>query len=126
MSKEYQRPEEVLAALFAGLERRQQMALMARLEHTGASLYRSWADSEPNIRAREELMASAEREGANAELLRLMITPKTECERCHRSLPIEDAARSCSFQCTFCPPCAENLTYKCPNCAGDLIARSSA
>ena len=73
MADEPQRAEEVMAALFAGLKRHEQMALMARLEDTGALLYRRWAETEPNLQLREQLLASAERESANARLLRQII-----------------------------------------------------
>ena len=34
-------PEQVMASLFEGRERLDQMALLARLEHGGASIYRA-------------------------------------------------------------------------------------
>jgi hypothetical protein len=72
MNEQFKRPEQVMAALFAELSRPQQMALMARLERTGGSLYRAWAENEGNAKAREALIAAADREDANAQLLRLM------------------------------------------------------
>ena len=62
-------PEQVMASLFEGRERLDQMALLARLEHGGASIYRAWAGAERNVKAREALLAAAEREEANAKLL---------------------------------------------------------
>lgn len=64
------------------------MALLARLEHGGASIYRAWAGGERNVKAREALLAAAEREEANAKLLSLMSTPKGECEKCHTPLAL--------------------------------------
>ena len=82
-------PEQVMAALFEGRERLDQMALLARLEHGGASIYRAWAGAELNVKAREALLAAAEREEANSKLLRLMSTPKGECEKCQAPLAPE-------------------------------------
>ena len=48
---------------------------------------------------------------------------RTTCERCDRELPPDGAARICSFECTFCPACAEGLEQTCPNCGGELVDR---
>jgi len=45
------------------------------------------------------------------------------CERCDTPLGHGDDARICSFECTFCPDCAEQMQHKCPNCGGELVAR---
>jgi hypothetical protein len=47
------------------------------------------------------------------------------CECCGTELPPESpAARICSFECTFCAPCAEvSLHGVCPNCGGELVRR---
>jgi uncharacterized protein len=47
------------------------------------------------------------------------------CECCGKELPPEtDAARICSFECTFCAGCAEDtLRGTCPNCGGELVRR---
>jgi hypothetical protein len=47
------------------------------------------------------------------------------CERCEAPLPpSSDAARICSFECTFCASCADgDLAGTCPNCGGELVAR---
>jgi hypothetical protein len=119
-------PEQVMASLFEGRERVDQMALLARLEHGGASLYRAWADAESNVKAREALLAAAEREEANAKLLRLMSTPKGECEKCHTPLAPEAAAVCCAFQCTFCAACGAGYSHVCPNCGGELAPRRTA
>jgi len=119
-------PEQVMASLFAGRERLDQMALLARLEHGGASLYRAWAGAERNVKAREALLAAAEREEANAKLLRLMSTPKGECEKCHTPLALEAEAVCCAFQCTFCSECGAGYNHVCPNCGGELTRRRAA
>lgn len=47
------------------------------------------------------------------------------CECCGKALPPEsEAARVCSFECTFCAECTEvTLRGTCPNCAGELVRR---
>jgi hypothetical protein len=48
---------------------------------------------------------------------------RASCERCGASLPPDSAdARICSFECTFCASCAEELG-SCPNCGGELVPR---
>ncbi|HTR33036.1 MAG TPA: DUF1272 domain-containing protein [Gaiellaceae bacterium] len=44
------------------------------------------------------------------------------CERCGAALPAGGEARICSYECTFCVGCAEELGA-CPNCGGELVAR---
>jgi hypothetical protein len=49
---------------------------------------------------------------------------RPDCERCGTDLPADaPGAFICSFECTFCAPCAEALDDRCPNCGGDLLAR---
>jgi hypothetical protein len=48
---------------------------------------------------------------------------KPACERCALPLGAADAARICSYECTFCPACVENLAGICPNCGGELLPR---
>jgi uncharacterized protein len=45
------------------------------------------------------------------------------CERCGASLEHQARAYICSFECTFCPECADSLAGRCPNCGGELVAR---
>ncbi len=54
-----------------------------------------------------------------------MLELRPSCECCDKDLPPDSAdARICSFECTFCVSCAENvLLSKCPNCGGELLAR---
>lgn len=54
-----------------------------------------------------------------------MLLLKPNCECCDRDLPPESAdARICTFECTFCTACAEQV-FKgvCPNCSGNFAAR---
>jgi|SRR5271166_6219440 len=118
-------PEEVMASLFEGMSNAQQMNLLARLERGGGAMYRAWAASELNLKAREALIAAADREDQNAKLLELMTTPKTACERCAKALALNASAFRCAFQCTFCADCAEAYQHVCPNCGGQLSDRST-
>ena len=53
-----------------------------------------------------------------------MLEMRTECERCHRALTTgADDARICSYECTFCATCADEMSSTCPNCSGELVAR---
>jgi len=46
-----------------------------------------------------------------------------ECEKCQAALPHEATAFICSYECTFCPACAEAMAGSCPNCGGELLSR---
>jgi hypothetical protein len=49
---------------------------------------------------------------------------RPDCERCGADLRAEaPGAFICSFECTFCAPCAEALDDRCPNCGGELTDR---
>lgn len=48
---------------------------------------------------------------------------KARCEKCGADLPETGAAWICSYECTFCGPCAKELGNRCPNCSGELVAR---
>ena len=53
-----------------------------------------------------------------------MLLLKPNCECCDKDLPADAESRICSFECTFCPDCAEHrLNGACPNCGGKLEAR---
>ncbi len=45
------------------------------------------------------------------------------CESCGRTLAHDGEARICSYECTFCPPCADAMDGICPNCGGELVPR---
>jgi uncharacterized protein len=56
---------------------------------------------------------------------RLMLELRPNCERCDRELPPSSTdARICSYECTFCAECTDEV-FKgiCPNCGGDLQQR---
>ena len=54
-----------------------------------------------------------------------MLELRPTCEHCDRALPPESAeAWICSFECTFCGDCVENvLRNVCPNCGGGFMPR---
>lgn len=62
-------PEETMMKLFDGKSRADQKALLARLERSGAALYRQWAAQEPLEQERAALLAAAVREEENASTL---------------------------------------------------------
>nr|WP_315593715.1 DUF1272 domain-containing protein [uncultured Cupriavidus sp.] len=54
-----------------------------------------------------------------------MLELRPTCENCNTSLPPSATdARICSFECTFCADCVDNvLGNVCPNCGGGFTAR---
>jgi uncharacterized protein len=54
-----------------------------------------------------------------------MLELRPTCENCAKPLPPSAVdARICSFECTFCADCVENvLENVCPNCGGGFCAR---
>lgn len=55
-----------------------------------------------------------------------MLEMRPNCECCDCDLPPQSTdARICSFECTFCARCADEvLKGRCPNCGGELVARA--
>ena len=53
-----------------------------------------------------------------------MLEMRPDCERCGMDLPAQQpGAFICSFECTFCADCAEEMDELCPNCGGELMDR---
>jgi hypothetical protein len=54
-----------------------------------------------------------------------MLELRPTCEHCNKALPPDSVeARICSFECTFCAACVENLLGNvCPNCGGGFVQR---
>jgi hypothetical protein len=54
-----------------------------------------------------------------------MLALRPSCECCDRDLPPASRdAMICSFECTFCSDCVEDiLKGRCPNCGGELVRR---
>lgn len=56
-----------------------------------------------------------------------MLEIRPVCEHCGKSLPNEsEEAMICTFECTFCKDCVENILVNvCPNCGGGFEKRPS-
>ena len=54
-----------------------------------------------------------------------MLELRPNCECCDKDLPPESPdAMICTFECTFCRRCAQDvLSGLCPNCGGNLVQR---
>lgn len=54
-----------------------------------------------------------------------MLELRPTCEHCDKPLPpASTGARICSFECTFCQDCVEQvLQGVCPNCGGGFVPR---
>ncbi len=50
---------------------------------------------------------------------------RPNCECCDRDLPPDSPeAYMCTFECTYCLPCAAGkLNFVCANCGGELVRR---
>src|SRR3954453_23327507 len=54
-----------------------------------------------------------------------MLELRPICEHCAKPLPPEATdARICSFECTFCATCVDEVVGDvCPNCGGNFVPR---
>jgi hypothetical protein len=54
-----------------------------------------------------------------------MLELRPTCENCNRPLPPDSLeARICTFECTFCATCVDEvLGNVCPNCGGGFVPR---
>jgi hypothetical protein len=54
-----------------------------------------------------------------------MLALRPNCELCDVDLPPHaPTARICSYECTFCAECVENILHNvCPNCGGGFVPR---
>jgi hypothetical protein len=123
MAEKVPSPDQVIASLLEGKSRREIMVIIARLEHGAAGIYQSLAANERNVKARAALLAGADREEQNSVLLKTLTAVKDQCEKCAKPLAPPAPAQCCSFQCTFCPDCANEMKHVCPNCSGELTPR---
>ena len=55
----------------------------------------------------------------------IVLELRPTCEHCDRALPPDALdARICSFECTFCAACVDDvLKNVCPNCGGGFAPR---
>ena len=54
-----------------------------------------------------------------------MLEIRPICENCGKALPNDsEEAMICTFECTFCRDCVENILFNvCPNCGGGFEKR---
>jgi len=54
-----------------------------------------------------------------------MLEIRPSCECCDRDLaPTSTDVLICTYECTWCRDCAENVLHGvCPNCGGELVRR---
>ena len=54
-----------------------------------------------------------------------MLELRPNCECCDRDLdPASTDVFICTYECTWCRHCAENVLHgTCPNCGGELVRR---
>ncbi|HXH85332.1 MAG TPA: DUF1272 domain-containing protein [Nitrospira sp.] len=54
-----------------------------------------------------------------------MLELRPTCEHCNKALPPHSLeARICSYECTFCAACVDNILGNvCPNCGGGFVPR---
>jgi hypothetical protein len=48
---------------------------------------------------------------------------KSECGKCGAMVAPSGVAYICSYECTYCASCAEQMDAVCPNCGGELVRR---
>ena len=54
-----------------------------------------------------------------------MLELRPTCEHCNKALPPASLdARICSYECTFCATCVDDVLHNvCPNCGGGFVPR---
>lgn len=54
-----------------------------------------------------------------------MLELRPTCEHCNKSLPPDSPeAMICSYECTFCKSCVDDILQNvCPNCGGEFCRR---
>ena len=55
----------------------------------------------------------------------MALSLRPNCEYCDKDLPPDSTdARICTYECTFCADCVENVLFNvCPNCGGGFERR---
>ncbi|MBA3351883.1 MAG: DUF1272 domain-containing protein [Blastocatellia bacterium] len=49
---------------------------------------------------------------------------RTKCERCEASLGALGEAYFCTYECTFCEGCTNEMSGVCPNCGGETGSKT--
>lgn len=52
-----------------------------------------------------------------------MLKMKQQCEKCLGHVDENGIAFICSYECTFCQTCTDEMQAICPNCSGELVKR---
>lgn len=48
---------------------------------------------------------------------------RPNCEKCNKELQQDGVAYICSYECTYCEQCTNEMKSVCPNCKGELLRR---
>ena len=72
------------------------------------------------VESRGRLMSAG---GSDESEGNMALEMKAACETCAAALGHGDEAYICSFECTFCDACTEEMDNVCPNCGGELLRR---
>jgi rRNA maturation protein Nop10 len=57
------------------------------------------------------------------EVRGMALEMRENCERCGEKIDWESEVFICSYECTFCISCTEEMRNICPNCGGELVPR---
>ena len=62
---------------------------------------------------------------STTEMTTMALELRPNCECCDRDLPpASKLARICTYECTFCADCVDNVLFNvCPNCGGGFTQR---
>ncbi|MGG1661175.1 DUF1272 domain-containing protein [Brevibacillus sp. NRS-1366] len=52
-----------------------------------------------------------------------MLEMRDRCEKCQKQVEPNQEAYICSYECTFCKDCTNEMNATCPNCTGELVRR---
>jgi len=82
-----------------------------------------WESTDPKYQNGLRRPVNSSLDRSNPE--RIMLTLRPTCEQCNKALPPDSLdARICSYECTFCATCVEQvLGNVCPNCGGGFVPR---
>ena len=52
-----------------------------------------------------------------------MLKMRTQCGNCKNKLDERSPIFICSYECTYCNTCTQNMKHVCPKCDGNLTER---